>query len=173
MKKQKEIIIVSMVISILLVVIPCVFDKLYFFAADDYLMNLIIKGAYSSAPDPFLVYNNVLLGFLLKGFYSVFPYFNWYALFQLGTVALTFSVINYSLLKLSDKKYEILVITGVLELIVVYHLTFTIVSYLCIGAGCVFLYVTNFVWKKEGKRKNNGIFLFAGAIRGCMEKKCF
>lgn len=144
MKKHKNIVVINIVISSLLVVIPCVFDELYFFAADDYLMNLIIKGSYGSQPDPFLVYNNTLLGVILKECYLICPEINWYAIFQLATIVLVFIIINSSLIKLSDKLFEVFIVTGMLEVIVVYHLTFTIISYLCVGGACVFIFCEEF-----------------------------
>lgn len=68
----------------------------------------------------------------------LWPSINWYPLFQLFSVAISFWVLNISLMKISARSWEITIATSAAELIVIYHLTYTIVSYICVGAGCVF-----------------------------------
>lgn len=142
MKKKYDVNLLSLsvFVSLILVLIPCVLDKLYYFAADDYLMNLIAQGAYGETADSYLVYNNVLLGYLLKFLYIFCSSVNWYPVLQLGTIVVMFSLINYISLKLSNRKYIVMSLVGAMELIVVYHLTFTIVAYLCMGSGFVYLW---------------------------------
>lgn len=164
-KKLRNIKFIAVICSALVVIVPCLFDNLYYYMADDYLMNLIAQGAFGFEPDPFLVFNNALLGYLLKGFYILVPVVNWYAVFQLATIISSFSVVNCALLKLWKEPRIILPITSILELIVVYHLTFTIVAYVCIGTGCTYLLCSEFSHKhKEKKIYGKELIVFCGLL---------
>lgn len=149
--KSKKVGILGFAFVFLLALIPCITDRLYFFAVDDYLINLTAQGAYGTELSQYLIFNNILLGYLIKIFYLAVPAINWYPLFQVISIIFAFSVINSSLFKISSNKVFILLISGLLEMLVVYHLTFTVVSYVCGGAGIVNLICA--VWKqKKGKK---------------------
>lgn len=148
--RKIKTITISIAMPLFCVVFLSLVDNLYYSMADDYLMNLIARGAFGDSPDPYLIFNSALLGKVLTVFYSLLPSINWYPIFQLGTIAISFSVINYVFINITRKTWEILLITGVLELIVIYHLTFTITSYLCVGAGCTYLIYSAWKEKKIG-----------------------
>lgn len=51
--------------------------------SDDYYLSEICYGAYSGEYDIHLVYNNILLGYVLKGLLLLFPNIAWYAVLQI------------------------------------------------------------------------------------------
>lgn len=129
--------LVSIAVASIIVFIPSVLNRLYYLEPDDYLMNLISQGEFGEGADSYLVFINIIAGRMLKQLYGVFPGLNWFALFYLFTVIFAFSVLTYTLWELSGR-YCMVFMTGLLEMAVMYHLTFTVLGYICVG--CSFIY---------------------------------
>lgn len=63
------------ILEVLLVIL---FVPLSFQTNDDVAMNSIASGAISGKPSEFLVFTNVLIGYILKFLYQIIPSVNWY-----------------------------------------------------------------------------------------------
>ena len=74
---------------------------------DDTAMNLIAAGAFGENSQ-YLVYINVIFGYLLKALFAIFPSINWYLITQLSLNALSAALIGAALAYFLDYKHLIL-----------------------------------------------------------------
>ena len=62
----------------LLYFLSCILlGKLYYSTNDDTIMNMIAAGAYGESSQ-YLIYNNIIFGYILKVLYTIIPGINWY-----------------------------------------------------------------------------------------------
>ena len=144
------LVIYSLCISSAVALCLFVFDKIYYFAPDDYLMNLISRGAFGNGTDAYLIFLNIILGYIIKGMNELIPAINWFVVSYIFTVIYCFTWLIFIFYK---KLKNILCAAGLilLEIIVFYHLTFTVVAYLCIATA--FLYWKYVITDKYEKMK--------------------
>ncbi len=92
-KKQLQILIAS------IIVFTSFFIALFFFGIkyevnDDAIISSIASGALGGYTER-LIYVNILIGYLLKPLYALSPLMNWYVIFQLFFVLLSFIILSY------------------------------------------------------------------------------
>ena len=61
--------------------------------SDDFIMASIMSGAYGDAPNPQMIFVNVIIGYLLLPLYYLFPQISWYFVAE---VFLIFCIIDNS-----------------------------------------------------------------------------
>ena len=62
----------------LLYFLSCILlGRLYYSTNDDAIMNMIAAGAYGESSQ-YLIYNNIIFGYILKVLYTIIPGINWY-----------------------------------------------------------------------------------------------
>lgn len=72
--------------------------------SDDYYLGEIAYGAFSGKYDVHLVYNNIILGYLIKGLMILFPNVAWYTVLQVIFIFCAFSILTYYLLKMKTER---------------------------------------------------------------------
>ncbi|WP_242157540.1 hypothetical protein [Aestuariivivens sediminis] len=68
----------------------------YFELNDDTGMNAIASGAVSGSPSEFLLFTNVIIGYLLKFFFTYVPTVNWYTWYLLSALFMGYFAIQYA-----------------------------------------------------------------------------
>lgn len=71
--------------------------------SDDYYLGEIAYGAVSGKYDVHLVYNNIILGYLIKGLMILFPNVAWYTVLQVIFIFCAFFILTYYLLKMKTE----------------------------------------------------------------------
>jgi len=140
----------SFVLNIAIFAITLLFYRFVYFENDDQVMNFIAAGAYGSNSE-YLVFINIILGYLLKFLYLINPEVNWYVFVMYTTMFLGW-VIIYSVLLERIKRNKSL-FYGLFSIFIVYlftsfsyrYLQFTLISTISIVAG--FLLIMN-TWEK-------------------------
>lgn len=150
----KKTVFWTIIINSIFAIYALLFFTPYNETNDDIGMNDIVSGAYGEK-SPFMVFSNIIYGYILKGVYSICPDVNWYTVIQLITVFASFVAIGYVLCKKMGNKFGAL---GLFFLLKVFYsqfylvLQFTRISVLCCFAGYLLVFYslsTEQVNKKE------------------------
>jgi len=113
------------------------FTKGRFTTNDDVLIRSIASGNLGGAPDPHLVFINVVVGGPLSLLYRVAPFVPWYAVMLNGAVALAAGALGWALLRDADKSQVpfFAVVVGIPLTIGVLLQTFTASATIATAAG--------------------------------------
>lgn len=79
---------------ILLHVLCYAFFPIYFNTNDDVAMAFIANGYFTGAPSQYLIFINVILGYVLKWGYELFPSVEWYSLLLVGVQFLSLTTLT-------------------------------------------------------------------------------
>jgi hypothetical protein len=103
-----------------------------FDVGDDPAMEMLASGYVTGHPTEYLIFINVLIGLLLKGFYLLVPQAPWYPLLLLSVVIFSLAGITYLLLQedVSDRFCWLCLLGVVFGMYFVTHLQFTSAAYL-------------------------------------------
>ena len=118
MKKIKSTLLNPVVFSILINCIIlgfyCITNTIKYEVSDDFVMELIVSGAYSGQPSPYIMFMNPIIGELLKALYSLNQNINWYTFLQIGVIEISMIMISYIILKLKPGARYVVVMIFVL-----------------------------------------------------------
>lgn len=108
--------------------------------SDDYDMTCILYGAIDGEYSPFILYSNIIWGYILTAFMKILPAVSWYYVLQLFFVFVALTGITYIVIK--EKRMPLWILCPFL-LVVVYEfcirITFTKTSGLLITCGYLFI----------------------------------
>jgi len=79
-KNVKNKYFICFLLNLLFLLAALVFAETKYEVSDDFVMETILSGAYSTEPNPHMLFVNILYGYLLKPLYYLFPIVNWYTL---------------------------------------------------------------------------------------------
>ncbi|MEJ8734534.1 hypothetical protein [Mediterraneibacter sp. ICN-202921] len=138
-KRKYTVVILSFFLSLAVAFFLFVFDKIYYMMADDYLMHLISAGEFGTGKDAYLVFINIILGYIISGLNKLFPWGDWFILVYIFTIVNCFACLVFVFLR---KVKRVLPVVGLLliETIIFYNLTFSIIAYLCITTSLIYWY---------------------------------
>lgn len=140
LKKRK---ICSTILSLFIMFCVYVVGNFYYIQCDDYLMNYINWGKCSNSLDEKIVFINVIIGKIIKFFYSLNDQINWFAIFELATVIIVCSMLMYIFWQILDKIYGVVII-GAIEIFIICNLTFTVLAYICTATAIIYwMYILN------------------------------
>jgi hypothetical protein len=110
---------------------------------DDAVMNMIVAGkGYGLAPDEHMVFTNVLLGFVLKGLYSLWPSFPWYGGYLLAVHFAAQTITLYCVIRPGYTRLRLrlyLVYFAAAGLYLINNLQFTSTAFLAGQSGVLLL----------------------------------
>ncbi|MGI6152611.1 MAG: hypothetical protein ACOYJB_02090 [Christensenellaceae bacterium] len=137
-----QYLLLALAINSIFAIIYAQVSILDFSVVDDMIINNYLSGAYGFS-DGHAVYLNILLGKFLAFLYSVLPAINWYGVFLLAMVILSFSLVEAVLLSQFGIKWGLLIvalITATATYSMLEHFTYTMIAYCCAGASgaCLF-----------------------------------
>lgn len=102
--------------------------------SDDYLLNYIANGSYGAADSQYLLYPNILCGYLLKGLYAVAGGVNWYAVLLIAILIAAFAMAYCCIWSAGQSKAALCMAAGV-NLLTPFFFTFTVVAGVANAAG--------------------------------------
>lgn len=118
--------------------------NLKFTENDDTFIMSIASGAYGQ-PNEYLVYINIIIGWLLEKLYSIFPYINHYSLFLILVNLFSFMSISKILINKDKYRNKYIDFTKILIIVILYtriifQFTYTTVAYVSLIAGFMYLF---------------------------------
>lgn len=135
--------VLALVVNTLLVCLTYLIFTPQFNTRDDTAMMLLAAGKIIALePTEYLVFTNIVIGYVLKGLYSFIPAVPWYAVYMIVTLTLTHTALLYGFLSRKPSRGMLLLfflyylLFGVHSLL---SLQFTIVSSLAAVAGLLLL----------------------------------
>lgn len=91
-------------INILVLMMFFMFCDFKYEVSDDFVMATIMSGAYDGGnPNPHMIFVNIVLGYILRPFYQLFPYISWYFICQLVLLLFSFILVSYMFLEKNGK----------------------------------------------------------------------
>ncbi|MCU0391175.1 MAG: hypothetical protein MUE81_08660, partial [Thermoflexibacter sp.] len=103
-------IISSILFTLFLFAFSYAFFTPFFETNDDVYMMLCLKGKIVvSEQSEYLIFSNILLGYLLKFLYFYFPTFNWYSYYLVFFLYLGFTIFTYLLISHIHSKHQLIV----------------------------------------------------------------
>ena len=104
--------------------------KLKYLCPDDALLNYISMGVWGDKNSPYLIFINILIGYLITVLYNVFPTINCFALCMIGLETVEFGGMYFAILRYSRAKSKeiFIIIIVLLEIFVSCNFTYTILA---------------------------------------------
>lgn len=109
-KIWKSDIYLAILINVLFLSSILLFCDIKYEVSDDFVMASIMSGAYGDAPNPHMIFVNILWGYLMLPFYYLFPNVSWYLIFQLGLIFVALVLVSYMILKKMKRSMGLLLI---------------------------------------------------------------
>lgn len=84
-----------------------IFMRLFFYSTYESQLDIMIQAAVcgvSGTKTAYILYSNVVIGWILKGLMTFFPVINWYFAFLCGCVLCALSIIGYVIVKRTNNK---------------------------------------------------------------------
>ncbi len=97
-KTIQKPLLIALLVNVLLAFLYF-FTNLEYRGADDYFMAAILDGAFGNEHNPHLYFINILYGYALIPFYSLFPKISWYYIGEYLSIFISFTAITYFLVK--------------------------------------------------------------------------
>lgn len=91
--------IIALFVSLLFMAGSFLWGSYRYETNDDETMNFIAAGAYGKEYSQYLIFSNIIYGYLLKGLYYIFPNINCYLAMMLGLDVLAFTFLTIALAK--------------------------------------------------------------------------
>ena len=121
--------------------------------SDDYYMSEICYGSVSGNSDVHLVYNSIILGYILKFLLGIFPEIPWYVIIQIVCVFFAFFSLTYFFIRSSS--FHTGMSIGLLLVVFGYEcyvkITFTKTSAILLGVGVFLVFSEYFNRRQELK----------------------
>lgn len=140
----------SIGINSVFLILIIVFCDMKYEVSDDYMMDAVLSGGFDNFVNPYLLFSNLIYGWLLKPFYILFPDVSWYFIFQLLMCFSSLCAVTYVVLEKNNRLLG--VILSVLfvsffsdDLYLLMQFTKTATIAICAG-GTLFLFG---IWGKD------------------------
>lgn len=92
--KKKLFFVLAAAQAVLLLCI-LLFCSIKYEVSDDFIMEMVVSGAYTDHPDAHMMFSNIFIGWLLVPLYSLFPAISWYFWLQMLLCFLSFLALTY------------------------------------------------------------------------------
>lgn len=96
--------LITYMICLLLPFVVLLFFKCDFLINDDFYMMLIARGDFGDKSQ-YLIFINLIIGYILKGLYYIAPAVNWYVILQLGIIIVCFWILTLFIFQSFKWKY--------------------------------------------------------------------
>ena len=127
-------------IPIVITALCAAFGLVRYIINDDIAMLKIAESFKTNAHSEHLVFISVILGYVLKAFYSLLPNINWFILMYLAVINLAFIALNGIVKKVCENIIGYAVIAAI-QVFALSNLTFTSISFICAVAGMLWMLV--------------------------------
>lgn len=142
--------------------------------SDDFMMEVMVSGAYTGTPSPYIMFMNPLIGLFLSTLYKLHASLNWYFYFQVAMIFLSLTGITYLILKKKRTSFTLLLAVlfiGFFSNDLYQLMQFTKTATVTIGCGCFFL-ITAIVQENISYKRLllGACYVFIGTM---IRNKCF
>lgn len=96
--KKKLFFVLAAAQAVLLLCI-LLFCSIKYEVSDDFIMEMVVSGAYTGHPDAHMMFFNIFIGWLFVPLYSLFPAISWYFWLQMLLCFLSFLALTYVLVQ--------------------------------------------------------------------------
>ncbi|WP_223550792.1 hypothetical protein [Aestuariivivens sp. NBU2969] len=137
----------------------------FFSLNDDTAMNAIASGAISGNPSEFLLFTNVILGYILKLLFTYAPTINWYSWYLLSALFMGYFAIQYAFATTNESLWlkifrHVLILALIMTSLL--FITFTVVAAVVLIGGVLLIFTAK---NKSYLEMGFGVFLMVlGAL---------
>lgn len=141
---KRHTFIIAIILHCVLAAGLLLFSDLKYEVSDDFIMELILSGAFNGKTDPHILFSNYIWGLFLELFYRFFPGISWYLIAQILVSTVSFFAVYYIITQ-SYNRAPALIISSILavffcgDLYVLVQFTKTAVTAISCG-GFLFLW---------------------------------
>lgn len=96
---KKKLFFVLAAAQVVLLLCILFFCSIKYEVSDDFIMEMVVSGAYTGHPDAHMMFSNIFIGWLLVPLYSLFPTISWYFWLQMLLCFLSFLALTYVLVQ--------------------------------------------------------------------------
>lgn len=142
--------------------------------SDDFIMEMIVSGAYTGSPSPFIMFMHPIIGIVLSILYTFIATINWYFIFQITVVFTSLCILSYTFLKYRKDNLSILLFMIFLlflsnDLYLLVQFTKTATLSLC--AGCI-LMLSNILDRNTMNKKEIALGILLFCVGYMIRNKC-
>lgn len=142
--------------------------------SDDFIMEMIVSGAYTGSPSPFIMFMHPIIGIVLSILYTFIATINWYFIFQITVIFTSLCILSYTFLKYRKDNLSILLfmifllfLSNDLYLLV----QFTKTASLSLCAGCI-LMLSNILDRNTMNKKEIALGILLFCVGYMIRNKC-
>ncbi|MEQ2775231.1 hypothetical protein [[Clostridium] innocuum] len=142
--------------------------------SDDFIMEMIVSGAYTGSPSPFIMFMHPIIGIVLSILYTFIATINWYFIFQITVIFTSLCILSYTFLKYKKDNLSILLfmifllfLSNDLYLLV----QFTKTASLSLCAGCI-LMLSNILDRNTMNKKEIALGILLFCVGYMIRNKC-
>lgn len=159
----------SLMINSFFLLLVILFCDMKYEVSDDFIMDSVLSGAYGNGYDEHLLFSNILLGYFLKGLYSITGSVSWYFIGHIFVCYISLCTISYVILENSGKIYGILICFIFVsffsdDLYILVQFTKTATAATCAGG----IFIIHQLWVNNRRRLWGIMYGFALALIGTM-----
>lgn len=142
--------------------------------SDDFIMEMIVSGAYTGSPSPFIMFMHPIIGIVLSILYTFIATINWYFIFQITVIFTSLCILSYTFLKYKKDNLSILLFMIFLlflsnDLYLLVQFTKTATLSLC--AGCI-LMLSNILDRNTMNKKEIALGILLFCVGYMIRNKC-
>lgn len=142
--------------------------------SDDFIMEMIVSGAYTGSPSPFIMFMHPIIGIVLSILYTFIATINWYFIFQITVIFTSLCILSYTFLKYRKDNLSILLFMIFLlflsnDLYLLVQFTKTATLSLC--AGCI-LMLSNILDRNTMNKKEIALGILLFCVGYMIRNKC-
>lgn len=142
--------------------------------SDDFIMEMIVSGAYTGSPSPFVMFMHPIIGIVLSILYTFIATINWYFIFQITVIFTSLCILSYTFLKYRKDNLSILLFMIFLlflsnDLYLLVQFTKTATLSLC--AGCI-LMLSNILDRNTMNKKEIALGILLFCVGYMIRNKC-
>lgn len=142
--------------------------------SDDFIMEMIVSGAYTGSPSPFIMFMHPIIGIVLSILYTFIATINWYFIFQITVIFTSLCILSYTFLKYRKDNLSILLFMIFLlflsnDLYLLVQFTKTAILSLC--AGCI-LMLSNILDRNTMNKKEIALGILLFCVGYMIRNKC-
>lgn len=91
--------VISLILNVIFLALALIFCDPKYETSDDHMVDALLSGAFGDTYNPYMLFSNFILGYILVALYHIIPIGSMYFVFLIVTAFLGFTSISYLLIK--------------------------------------------------------------------------
>ena len=142
--------------------------------SDDFIMEMIVSGAYTGSPSPFIMFMHPIIGIVLSILYTFIATINWYFIFQITVIFTSLCILSYTFFKY--RKDNLIILLFMIFLLFLSNdlyllVQFTKTATLSLCAGCI-LMLSNILDRNTMNKKEIALGILLFCVGYMIRNKC-